>query len=155
MAKGAANSFANAIGNFPSWLSGVGNAVLLVSNWITGTGPSSVVYGPSSVQSAQMASSILLSDAINQYLQTGKSSGAESFKVAGVIGAGINPTQQFVGSFNYYITASDGNLNVNITNISSFTSLTAGLGPNWPRGSSPTPGGNMGQTFQLTIPCAN
>jgi hypothetical protein len=101
-----------------------------------------------------MVTSVLVADAINQYLTNGKDSGGESFGIFEVMAAGVNPTQQFVGSFNYSIgRADDGSLDVELWNRTSMTSAAYQQLPSWFR-SQFGPGGNMDQTYSLHVPCS-
>jgi hypothetical protein len=59
-----------------------------------------------------MASSPGVTSAVNSYLSTGQSSGLYTLGASAFIAAGINPIQQFVGSYTYTITPGNGGLNV-------------------------------------------
>ena len=100
-----------------------------------------------------MAVSVLVGNAVSKYLSTGKFYGGESFGLNELVAAGINPTQQFVGSFSYSIgNRGDGNITLDLWNNTSFTSLAYGKGPSWTR-SQFGPGGNMSQEYMITMPC--
>jgi hypothetical protein len=69
------------------------------------------------------------------------------FGLSGLWHAGINPVQQFVGSFRASIYSFDGKtLWFYLTNSSSFKSLSYDIGPQWQR-SSFAPMGNFNQTY--------
>jgi len=63
--------------------------------------------------------------------------------------AGGNPVAHFVRSFRWSIS---GNM-LSLKNATSFGSLTDDAGPQWQRGSFPTPGGNTHQTYQIPLVC--
>jgi len=73
------------------------------------------------------------------------------FGVTGLFAAGLDPVEQFVGSFPSAITSDGKTLTYTITNTSSFTSLMYGIAPDWSR-STLGPGGNMTQTYIFTEP---
>ncbi len=148
-----ASSLVNAITGFEQFQDGTQGAATMTWQWATGTGPDSQVFDPSSQQSADMAVSVLVGNAVSKYLSTGKFYGGESFGLNELVAAGINPTQQFVGSFSYSIgNRGDGNITLDLWNNTSFTSLTYGKGPSWTR-SQFGPGGNMSQEYMITMPC--
>jgi len=74
-----------------------------------------------------------------------------NFGVTGLFAAGLDPVEQFVGSFPSAITSDGKTLTYTITNTSSFTSLMYGIAPDWSR-STLGPGGNMTQTYIFTEP---
>jgi len=47
----------------------------------------------------------------------------------------------------------NGGINLSLTNTTSFKSLTYDMGPQWQRGSFPTPMGNTRQTYNITATC--
>jgi len=72
-----------------------------------------------------------------------------SFGLSGLVRAGIDPIEQFVGSYSIDMTVVNGNtLQYTLTNNSSFTSFFYGLGPSWNGG----PMGNFNQTYIFTEP---
>jgi hypothetical protein len=80
---------------------------------------------------------------------TGQTSGLYAFGASGAYVAGGNPVAQFVGSFRWSISGGV----LSLTNTTSFKSLTYDAGPQWQRGSFPTPGGNTHQTYQVGVVC--
>jgi hypothetical protein len=71
------------------------------------------------------------------------------FGLTGFLNAGVDPTEQFVGSYRVDITPnSDGSINMFLTNSTSFTSFSYGLGPSWNGG----PGGTQSQIYHWTEP---
>jgi RHS repeat-associated protein len=138
--------------------------------FFSGMGPQTTYFDPTSLQSYSLMESSLFSQAMATYLSSGKASGTMEFGFNALISAGVNPTQQFVGSFGYTITPTgNGFLDVTITNTTSYSSLMRfvqyfGLSvpPSWARGSSfpwnqfygSTPMGTIKQQFDLPlIPC--
>ena len=79
---------------------------------------------------------------------------AADFGLKGLWNAGLNPTQQFVGSYRVDISVNgDGTATFTLTNVTSMTSLLYGYGPSWNRFAHfPTPGGNVTETFHWTEP---
>lgn len=74
-----------------------------------------------------------------------------NFGVKGFIAAGLDPMEQFVGSFTPAISSDGRNLTFTIHNTTSFRSLMYGIAPDWFR-STWRPGGNMSQTYIFTEP---
>jgi len=71
------------------------------------------------------------------------------FGLKGLWNAGLDPTEQFVGSYRVDITPNpDGSLNINLSNSTSFTSFSYGIGPSWNEG----PGGTQSQNYHWTEP---
>jgi hypothetical protein len=125
----------------------------MTAQFFSGLGADNLLFGPDTVESQMMASSPGVTNAVNSYLSTGQTSGLYTFGLSGLYNAGLNPTQQFVGSFRWSITPGNGGLNLSLTNTTSFRSLTYDTGPQWQRGSLPTPMGNTHQTYNIFIPC--
>ncbi len=74
-----------------------------------------------------------------------------NFGFKGIIAAGLDPMEQFVGSFTPTISSDGCNLTFTIQNTSSFKSLMYGIAPDWYR-STFRLGGNMSQTYIFTEP---
>jgi hypothetical protein len=74
-----------------------------------------------------------------------------NFGISGLFAAGLDPMEQFVGSFSPAITSDGTTLTFTISNTSSFRSLMYGIAPDWSR-SVWRPGGNMTQTYIFTEP---
>ena len=74
-----------------------------------------------------------------------------NFGFKGFFSAGLDPMEQFVGSFTPEISSDSKNLTFKIRNTTSFKSLMYGIGPDWSR-STLRLGGNMGQTYIFTEP---
>jgi hypothetical protein len=76
------------------------------------------------------------------------------FGILELIGAGLNPAQQFVGSYSVdIIPKSNGTIRVYIRNTTSFKSLMYGVAPDWERNWFGVPCGNMRQLFTWTELC--
>ena len=73
-----------------------------------GIGGDSLLFGPDTAESKMMASSPGVTNAVNSYLQTGQTSGLYTFGLNGLVHAGLNPTQQFVGSYRWSVTPARG-----------------------------------------------
>ena len=89
-------------------------------------------------------------DGLNNYRGKKVWSGG-NFGISGVIAAGTDPMEQFVGSFKPDISSDGINLTFTIQNTTSFKSLMYGIAPDWNR-STWGPGGNLTQTFIFTEP---
>ena len=74
--------------------------------------------------------------------------GGGNFGFKGIYKAGLDPIEQFVGSYSPVITSNGRVLTFTLTNTTSFKSLTYGRGPSWGRG----PGGNFKQVYIFTEP---
>jgi hypothetical protein len=154
---GAANnktcSASPASGGVKQWVTAFADAAGMTAQFFSGLGADNLLFTPDTAESQMMASSPGVTNAVNTYLTTGQPNGLYSFGLSGLANAGLNPTQQFVGSFRWSITPGNGGLNLSLTNTTSFKSLTYDRGPQWQRGSWPTPMGNTHQTYNIFIPC--
>ena len=146
-------SVSPASGGVKQWVTAFADAAGMTAQFFTGLGGNDLLFTPDTVESQKMASSPGVTGAVNSYLKTGQASGLYSFGLGGLAHAGINPTQQFVGSYRWTITPATGGLNLSLTNTTSFKSLTYDRGPQWQRGSNTTPMGNTHQTYNIFIPC--
>lgn len=74
-----------------------------------------------------------------------------SFGLSGLVKAGTDPTEQFVGSYRVDIAPNpDGSVTFTLSNTTSMKSFLYGLGPAYPRGGSGGVGGNQTQTYTWT-----
>jgi hypothetical protein len=128
--------------NFGTWLESLGNAQDMTWEFISGTGPQSRDFGPGSAEVKNMMFSPGVNKARDWYSTHGcenghwvPKKGGHWFGLKGLRDAGMNPTQQFVGSFNWFITPNpDGTVTYTLTNDTSMTSLAYQLGvPSWSR----------------------
>jgi len=132
----------------------------MTSDWLTGGGPDTRTFGPGSSPVNEMKHAPGVDAARDYYNQKNKdnmdcdcknakavTNFAAKFGLSGYVKAGLNPTQQFVGSYRIDIYPLSKCKKVFLlTNTSSFKSLTYGVGPAWNR-SSFGPGGNMTQYY--------
>jgi hypothetical protein len=130
-------------------------------NWITGTGPTDRTFGPGSSPVSEMKNAPGINGARRFFdkKNQGKSCNcgndnrlsvtnyAASFGLSGLLGAGLNPTQQFIGSYriDIYPYRQCKKLII-LTNTSCFKSFAYGIAPDWRRGSF-GPMGNMTQYY--------
>jgi len=130
--------------------------------WATGLGPSNYDFGPGSVEVKDMMLSPGVQRARDYYRKSGCDSsgnprtvsGGHPFGLKGLWDSGLNPIEQFVGSYDWTISPNaDGTITITLKNTTSVQSLLYDHGPRWDRGKSiPTPGGNVTQTFHWTEP---
>ncbi len=74
-----------------------------------------------------------------------------SFGIQGLFRAGLDPAEQYVGSYRIDINSNGKNLKFILTNTTSFTSFFYGIAPSWSRESMPYMG-NMTQKIIFTEP---
>jgi RHS repeat-associated protein len=134
---------------------------LLTAQFFSGLGPSGQVFQTDSAVSAVMAQSAQVQNVLNEYYMTGKTRDWQDFGAVGYATAGLNPVAQFLGSFGWTITPGNGGIYLQLTNRTSFRSLTADKGPLWPRfpivtqyGTFTSPMGNTNQTINIFVPCS-
>jgi RHS repeat-associated protein len=135
------------------YLAATGQVVAMTAEFFSGLGPGNPTFAPNSATSQVMAQSAGVQSVLSTYSQTGQTSGLYTFGLSGLVSAGGNPVAQFVGSFRWSITPVNGGINLSLTNTTSFKSLTYDSGPQWQRGSFPTPMGNTHQTYNITAGC--
>ncbi len=135
-----------------AYLRALGSVESMFGQFLTGTGSSDLTFGPGSVQSQMMASSPGVTQAVSNYLSTGKPTGLYTFGLSGLVNAGANPIQQFVGSYTYTVTPANGGLNVTLSNYTSVKSGSYHVLPSHQR-SSFKPLGTTHQTYQVFVPC--
>ena len=144
-------------GTVGSWFSGTGTAASMTGQWALGVGRTNTDFGPSSVQSQEMMSAYGLSGNVKAFLGGGASSGNQTFGLSGLRSTGLNPTGQFVGSYQWSMPRSDGNLNITLTNSTTAWSAfyhPKFLNPNPPTRNGWRPMGRVNQTFHITVPCS-
>jgi RHS repeat-associated protein len=125
----------------------------MTGEFFSGLGPGNLTFDPNSATSQVMAQSGPVQEVLNDYYMTGNTNGLYTFGLSGLVASGANPVAQFVGSFSWSITPVNGGINLSLTNTTSFRSLTYDVGPQWQRGSWPTPMGNTHQTYNITAGC--
>jgi RHS repeat-associated protein len=131
----------------------IAEAVAMTGEFFSGLGPGNPTFGPESATSQVMAQSGPVQEVLDEYYKTGQPSGLYSFGATGYVAAGVNPVAQFVGSFRWSVTPTDGGITLSLTNTTSFKSLTYDNGPQWQRGRFPTPMGNTHQTYNIAARC--
>lgn len=137
-------------GDGSNWLSNLRTAAGLTVDWALGVGSDNYTFLNSPTANA-MRNSPGVVQARNDYYKTGKTSGGYNFGLKGLMNAGIDPIEQFVGSYNYNISVVGNNLQFTLINTTSFSSAVYHLWPsswNWNSG----PMGNTTQTYIFTEP---
>ncbi len=131
-------------------------AAQMTREWYYGTGPSNRLFYNDVVAKALQYShgaNAARTYFYNKYKNTKDLSNASvvnfdaSFGIHGLVRAGLNPIQQFVGSFKVSIYTSGNNLMFSVYNVTSWESFTDGFGSNWERTENP----RMGNTYQNYI----
>jgi RHS repeat-associated protein len=135
------------------YVAATAEVALLTAEFGSGLGAGNQTFGPNTATSQVLAQSAGVQEVLGAYLFTGQTSGLYTFGASGAYVAGGNPVAQFVGSFRYTITPGVGGIILSITNTTSVKSLTYDRGPQYQRGSFPTPGGNTHQTYNIFAPC--
>jgi RHS repeat-associated protein len=170
-AAGDPVNFSDPFGLIPCWVydrsqckkTGWGEAFALLGRWISGTGPEHRTFGEGSLQAEHMRSAPGVNRARDFFYSKnadniangneleGVTNFAVQFGVRGLVQAGINSTQQFVGSYRVDIAVNNEaeTLTFTITNTTSATSAFYRMSPSWSR-SRFRPGGNMTQTITWT-----
>lgn len=121
----------------------------MTAQFASGLGPANQTFGPNTATSAVMGQSAGVTEVLGAYMFTGQTSGLYTFGASGAYVAGGNPVAQFVGSFRWSVSGGV----LSLTNTTSLRSLTLDHGPQYQRGSFPTPGGNTHQTYQVGVTC--
>ncbi len=145
-------SVGNASASLGQWFWGVVAADHMFIDFATGLGPGNREFGPSSAPSQLMASSPGVTQAVDQYLSSGKPTGLYTFGLGGAWNAGLNPVQQYVGSYRWSVAPTNGGLLVTLSNTTSVRSGSYHLLPNHSRPEF-GPLGNTHQTYQVFVPC--
>jgi RHS repeat-associated protein len=143
-------SASSSSGGVSQYITGVASTALMFGQFLTGYGPSDLTFGPGSVESQMMASSPGITQAINDY-SNGKPTGLYTFGFSGLVAAGANPIQQFVGSYTYTVTPGNGGLNVTLSNYTNVWSFSYHHLPSHSR-STFRPMGTTHQTYQVFMP---
>ena len=147
--------------------SAFGSTVSMSLNWLFGTGPDNMTFGPNSPHIANLRDLPAVQGAIALYNKKNQNAFNDSmgcsaiqpvtnygspFGAEGYIDAwaDTNPTWHFVGSFTVEVFPAGGSdVKVVINNNSSFASLTNRIFPAWER-STFGPMGSMRQTYWWT-----
>jgi hypothetical protein len=150
-----------AMGNVPNytldqWANGFFNAASMFDLWAQGLGNSSTDFGPDTPESQLMLSAYGLANNVAGFLLGGDSKGFQQFGASGFFSTGLNPTAQFVGSYGWNMSLTNGNLNITLTNSTtrfSFFYHAPIFDPNPPIRSGYSPTGRVDQIFHLVVPC--
>ena len=145
-----------------------GESLGMFLDWATGSGPDSTLFGPGSNQVNDMKNSAGVVAARQAFYR--KNAGAKcdddcankyqpltnynpGFGFPGLIKAGFNSTQQFIGNFRVDIYPDNSNciITIMLSNTTSMTSFSYHLFDSWER-SSRGPGGNTRQVYWWTEP---
>ena len=144
-----------------------GTAFSLGFSWASGTGPTNMVFINDNVANS-FSDARVVKQARNYWytqVKSGKKSifdGVSNFRgrkawtggnfgAKGVWAAGLDPMEQYVGSFTPTITSDGTTLTFELKNTTSFKSLMYGIAPDWDR-TSFGPGGNTEQTYIFSEP---
>ncbi|MBK8711551.1 MAG: hypothetical protein IPL97_06745 [Niastella sp.] len=136
-----------------NWLSNLKLAASLTVAWALGVTPSdNITFENSPAANAMRNAQGVIQARKDYYNSNGKVyKGDTGFGLSGLFKAGIDPIEQFVGSYHYQIDRIGDNLQFTITNTTSFSSAAYHLWPyswNWNNG----PMGNTTQTYIFTEP---
>ncbi len=142
------------------WVFKTGVAAYLTTLWALGLGPDEYTFEAGIANAMRNAWKVI--EARNFYykqinaqrknLKDGVSNYTGNFGIEGLLRAGLDPIEQFVGSYRIDIDSSDGkNLIFTLTNPTSMNSLTYKLGPSWER-TTWRPGGTVIQRYSWTEP---
>jgi RHS repeat-associated protein len=134
----------------------------LVSNWMLGLGKDDILFEENRIADA-MRNAWRVNEAreyfYNKYNGVDDLSNASvtnfsgAFGIKGLFKAGIDPVEQFIGSYRVDINAIEGGnyLQFTLTNTTSFKSLMYGIGPDWERDSF-SPMSNVSQSLIFIEP---
>lgn len=142
---------AQRVGNdIKDWASNVNTASAMTADWALGMDYKDTYFIGGKVADA-MKTSAGITKARNDYYATGKAEGNYNFGLSGLKNSGLNPIQQFVGSYHYKIIPMGDQLFYSLTNNTSFASAAYHIWPyswNWQNG----PMSNKYQTYIFTEP---
>jgi len=149
----------------PSLISGWFEALGMFRDWALGRGADTRRFEGCSIQSQQMSDAEAVIAARDLFYEKNEGRPFEqwepvtnyrgSFGLAGLLNAGSDPTEQFVGSYRVDIFPEAGNsARFEVTNTTSMESFLYGLGPAYER-EDLSYGGNMRQTYTWIEPIGN
>jgi hypothetical protein len=153
--------------DFDGWFSNFTSVVEMVWDWTTGSGKENRIFYNTSEAKA-FRNSRVVEQARDYWYKKVKSGdkkitdGLTNFKgreawtggnfgFKGLLKAGFDPMEQFVGSFSPEISSDGFTLTFTLTNTTSMKSLLYGVAPDWDR-STLRFSGNMSQTYIFTEP---
>ncbi len=141
-----------------NWLSNLKLATSLTVAWALGVTPSDNITFENCPAANAMRNAYGVGQArdafYTKYKGATELSGASytnhraGFGLMGLMRAGIDPIEQFIGNYRVDIYPQGNMLQFTLTNNSSFTSFSYGYGPSWNGG----PMGNFNQTYIFTEP---
>ena len=146
----------------PSLVSGWFEALGMFRDWALGSGEQPRIFETCSIQSQNMSDAEGVTAARDLFYQKNEGRPFEqwepvtnyrgTFGLAGLVRAGSDPTEQFVGSYRVDIFPDAGrNARFEVTNTTSMESFLYGLGPAYSR-EDLSYGGNMEQTYTWIEP---
>ncbi len=146
----------------PSLVSGWFEALGMFRDWALGRGADTRRFETCSIQSQNMSDAAGVTAARDLFYQKNEGRPFEqwepvtnyrgAFGLAGLIGAGVDPTEQFVGSYRVDIFPDAGrNARFEVTNTTSTESFLYNYGPAYER-EDLSYGGNMRQTYTWIEP---
>jgi len=126
--------------NYRPWFQSADMAAQMTAEWATGTGPDFRMFGPGTPEVGNMMNAPGVERARDYFHNKNKgncpsdlegvSNFAAGFGLKGFVQAGLDPTEQFVGSYRVDILPnSNGTKTIVLTNNTSMTSATYGLLP--------------------------
>jgi len=144
-----------------NWLGNTTTVTQIFFEWNLGLGPAERIFVDDRVANA-FRNAWKVNEAreffYNKYAGVTDLTGASvtdyqgKFGLGGLVRAGIDPIEQFVGSYGISIHAVEGDmLQFTLTNTTSMQSLLYGIGPHWERSSFEF-WGNTRQTYIFTEP---
>lgn len=141
------------------WITGVYSDAFMFNDFISGDGPTDFVFGPESAQSHQMETAYGFQDRLREFLASGYaiSGGHQDFGLRGLISSGVNPTGQYVGSYNYTFIRSGNTVSAWVTNSTtawSFLYHAPGLDSRPPTRQGWRPLGRINQTYRMVLTCS-
>jgi hypothetical protein len=139
-----------------SWSDAFNDAWDMTWEFISGTGPEHRDFGPDSVEVSSLKYSPGMNKARDYFNSHGCqpiNNGGHPFGLSGLVNSGLNPTLQFIGSYNWTAYPnSNGTVAFTVTNETSVTSLVYQLGVPSHSRKSFKPFGTTTQTYHWTEP---
>jgi hypothetical protein len=131
----------------------------MLDDWAFGKAITDFEFGPASPQSHQMESAFGFQGNVQAFLASGVplAQGHQDFGLPGLFSTGLNPTAQFVGSYDYTFTRSGNTVLATVTNSTtawSFFYHAPGLNPKPPTRQGFSPMGRINQTFRMVLTCS-
>ena len=145
-----------------SWFSGVAESASMFSDWVFGSGAANRSFKPGSIQVEMMRDAPKVNAAREFFINKNKDIPIEfhqsvtnygaAFGLKGLANAGVDPIEQYVGSYDIDIHAhTNGTVTFELNNNTSMRSFLYGLFFSWER-STLSPFGNMRQSYSWVEP---